>query len=488
MASLQACDLDTGTLKSSTSTVILYVARLCCRLENYVSFVLAYEEGTHDCICGQPFRGLRCAPGVAARLRVAQKQFRHLLWGEMTKLIQAWYHKLVKECDSSDDDQVLDTNTKHMCSLHAHLLLTLRNVPTTALTESRVTTVVTAVVFLSTRHEWNMSLLDRKDGVSSYGGWRIPETEIYEVVHVLRRKVVTWLHERADQRQLDLVMDSVVRVSASTGALKPTSDEVPHRWAYVAGEHNLGRFALHSSRSKTQQQLSSAAAAAAVPTTAPGLSRQASDASAPALSRHPSAAAEHAPAPPIVSRSSVVPGVVQSVSAATPAEEPERIVMMADSELAVEVDAQLMQLTLRASHPQALPTDVARLKDVVDIFGEVSMQACLTEQSTWRSCYRLVGRSHDIEHWPNKDPKLPLLDHHRAYYPDELYPSEKIWLPSVFEPVRRTYLLFPRPLEVYLPEEPLAEDAQVSALDVPLIALMAPDEPLHEDPDCPDGP
>jgi hypothetical protein len=375
---------------------------------------------------------------------------------------------------------VLDTNTKHMCSLHAHLLLTLRNVPTTALTEGRVTTVVTAVVFLSTRHEWNMALLDRKDGVSSYGGWRIPETEVYEAVHVLRRKVVTWLRERADQRQLDLVMDSVVRVSASTGALKPTSDEVPHRWAYVAGEQNHGRFALHSSRSKTQQQLSSSAAvaaAAAVPTPAPGLSRQASDASAPALSRQPSAAAEHAPVPPIVSRSSVVPSVVPAMSAATPAEEPERIILMADSELAVEVDAQLMQLTLRASHPQALPTDVARLKDVVDIFGEVSMQACLTEQSTWRSCYRLVGRSHDIEHWPNKDPKLPLLDHHRAYYPDELFPSEKIWLPSVFEPVRRTYLLFPRPLEVYLPEEPLAEDAQVSALDAP------PDGP-----DGPDGP
>ena len=98
---------------------------------------------------------------------------------------------------------------------------------------------------------------------------------------------------------------------------------------------------------------------------------------------------------------------------------------------------------------------MARLKDVVDIFGEVSMQACLhmtsysyicervtfihesyhrtmsmqaclTDQSSARSCYRLVGRSSEIEHWPTKDPKLPLLDHHRAYYPEELYPSEKV--------------------------------------------------------------
>ena len=84
----------------------------------------------------------------------------------------------------------------------------------------------------------------------------------------------------------------------------------------------------------------------------------------------------------------------------------------------------------------ALPGDVARLRDVVDIFGAVSMQACLMEQTSNRSCYRLVGRSHDIAFWPVKDTKLPQLEHFRPYYPEELYPSEKIWLPSVFEPVR----------------------------------------------------
>ena len=138
---------------------------------------------------------------------------------------------------------------------------------------------------------------------------------------------------------------------------------------------------------------------------------------------------------------------------------------MSDStELAVEVDVQVMQLTLKASHPQALPTDIARLKDVVEVFGEVSMQACLTEQSSSRTSYRLVGRSHDIEHWPSKEPKLPLLDHHRPYYPEELFPSEKVWLPSVLEPVRRAYLLFPRPLEILMPEAPLPADAQVAYL------------------------
>eukprot|EP00966_Prymnesium_polylepis_P105789 2449948-Prymnesium_polylepis.1 len=72
-----------------------------------------------------------------------------------------------------------------------------------------------------------------------------------------------------------------------------------------------------------------------------------------------------------------------------------------------------MQLTLKSSHPMALPQEVARLKDVTEVFGAVSMQACLMEQSTHRSRYRLVGRSHDIAFWHSKDPKLPILEHFR---------------------------------------------------------------------------
>ena len=62
----QACDLDTGTLQSSTASVILYVTRVCCRLDNYISMVLSYETGTHDCLCGRPCRGL---PRLAAAVR-----------------------------------------------------------------------------------------------------------------------------------------------------------------------------------------------------------------------------------------------------------------------------------------------------------------------------------------------------------------------------------------------------------------------------------
>lgn len=72
--------------------------------------------------------------------------------------------------------------------------------------------------------------------------------------------------------------------------------------------------------------------------------------------------------------------------------------------------------------------------------------------------------AHSIAFWSSDD-KLPLQHEHRQYYPEELFPSEKIWLPAVLEPVRQAYLVLPPPpLELYLPEEPLPEDATIARL------------------------
>lgn len=75
------------------------------------------------------------------------------------------------------------------------------------------------------------------------------------------------------------------------------------------------------------------------------------------------------------------------------------------------------------------------------------MQACIVEETSKRKCYRLVGRSHDIASWV-KDERLPPLDHFRQYYPNELFPQEKSWIPDIFGPIQNAYLMFPQPLEV----------------------------------------
>ena len=69
--SQQAYDLDTGTLKSSTSTIILYVTRLCCRIVSYVSLLLDYDCGVHETIVGKPCRDMQCAvrPALHCLLR-----------------------------------------------------------------------------------------------------------------------------------------------------------------------------------------------------------------------------------------------------------------------------------------------------------------------------------------------------------------------------------------------------------------------------------
>ena len=55
-------------------------------------------------------------------------------------------------------------------------------------------------------------------------------------------------------------------------------------------------------------------------------------------------------------------------------------------------------------------------------------------------------------------PRARPCDHAHAHTPTQ------VWLPSVLEPVRRTYMLFPRPLEILMQEDPLPEDAQVAYL------------------------
>ena len=130
---------------------------------------------------------------------------------------------------------------------------------------------------------------------------------------------------------------------------------------------------------------------------------------------------------------------------------------------AMIIDVQVMQLTLQASHPQALKSAVADMFDVKYLFGEVAMQACLTERSAHREVFKLVGRGHSIAMW-DVDSKMALLELWRAYYPQELFASEKAWLPDVLEPVRQTYMMRPQPLQLFLPEDPLPEDAQVAYL------------------------
>ena len=75
-----------------------------------------------------------------------------------TQKSQPWYGKVPPLTAVFD---VLDRNTRRMSNIHAHLLLMLRNATPAELTLPLITTIVTCMVFLSTRHQWNRDALDK---------------------------------------------------------------------------------------------------------------------------------------------------------------------------------------------------------------------------------------------------------------------------------------------------------------------------------------
>jgi thiol-disulfide isomerase/thioredoxin len=404
----QGMDLDTGSAKSSTANIILYLVRLGSRLDNAMSFLIHCAHGTHDTKKGDnaKFRQISLSSDTLEYLVGAQKDLREILHKEATGILCAWQQKLMRECEGKVDDEILDLHTQLLCNIYAHLLITTRNLALDELDRQSVGTLVQCSIFLSTRHKWNT-------GGPESGVCMIPENELFETMHMMRRKAVQWLRQNASQKELDFIMEAAVEAAANTSVLKNT--ENLNRWGFIAGKRSLGRFAMHSRRDSSAQQDADKAQEATPSKTA---------------------------------------AVSDSAGAVA-------IPTMKDKDLTMEIDVQLMQLTLKASHPQNLPSSIAQSEDVLEIFGNVTMQACVVEETTKRKCYRLVGRSHDVQSWV-EDTRLPPLDHFREYYPNELFPQEKGWIPSIFGPVQEAYLMFPQPLEVYLHEDALPHDAQVA--------------------------
>ena len=95
------------------------------------------------------------------------------------------------------------------------------------------------------------------------------------------------------------------------------------------------------------------------------------------------------------------------------------------------------------------------------------VQASLLERAEHRSCYRLVGLGHELEHWPGAHEELPPLPEawERAYDPAELHEDEA-WVVPVFEPVRRSFFNgpMPPPMQFMLPARALPKGAEVATL------------------------
>ena len=88
-----AIDLDTGTFKSTTVPIILYVIRTACRFENYLSFLSSYASGTHETLSNK-LREVTIPDYILESLEDGLISIRKILRNTMQSLLEHY----VEEC------------------------------------------------------------------------------------------------------------------------------------------------------------------------------------------------------------------------------------------------------------------------------------------------------------------------------------------------------------------------------------------------------
>jgi hypothetical protein len=337
------------------------------------------------------------SPETLTVLKEGRAELRELLTGHFHPLFEDYLRRLDYETVNDPTNECLiDRNSRLACDLHAHMLLIYRSHMPDALTADVTKVIIGSFIYLTTRHTWNKVM---KEELRIH----LPETELYSLLQVQRRRVVEWL-KYCKQGILDEVMQTALQVSSSlTGSFKASADilDAQNRWSRIQGDRSVGRWAVGSTRNvATSSSASSLPEIGLGPKT--GLSSKDSDLS---------------PRPGLQRQQSFDNDVSEVADTGM---------------LGVEIDVQIGQMTLRSKHLAALATDIANHPDVQLIFGETTMQASLVESAEHRAVYRLVGLNHELHYWKTNHTICPPLgdEWDREYDPAELADSEK-WIAAV---------------------------------------------------------
>ena len=313
------CDLGGEDFNTGVD-IILYVTRLACRVDNYVSFLMDHTLGKHRCV-DAPLREVKIPPSTLATLAAGRRALRLLLEGVVAPLLEEYLHKLDKETrNSPSNEKLIDRNSRLACDLHAHKLLLYRNSHQEELTPGSAKTLVGSFVYLTTRHTWNKA-------ARRQGRLLVPETEMYELLTVTRRRLITW---KALERQgvADSVLQTALQVASSTtGSLRASASlvDAANRWSTISGPHSVGRFAVASTRTVKEAEEGKAVQAGA-------------------------------DAGPLEVKGADYNDLVDSV---------------ADTGLlGVEMDLMIAQMTLRSKHLQALESNVANHPGMCRVQGK----------------------------------------------------------------------------------------------------------------------
>lgn len=386
--------VDEGAKEFNTSTmIILYITRLAARVDNYFTFLIDWTKKQHDCV-DAPLREVEVYDDTLQKLVQGQASLRSLLHVQFENLFEDYLRRLdVQTSSDPNNESLIDRNSRLACDLHSHKLLLYRNFHDHELTPAAVKTLVGSFVYLTTRHTWNKATTEN-------ARLQFPETELYELLQVQRRRLVKWASS-CKQGVLDEVMQTALQISSSlTGSMKTSASVLDNqnRWSRIQGSRSCGRWAVGSTRTVGTKDSSD------FPDDDDEL-----------------------PAPPKLMAQTSYNHEVGEV---------------ADTGmLGVEIDVQLGQMTLRSKHLAALPSDIANHPDVKMVFGDSTIQASLVERAENRQCYRLVGLNHELQYWSSPHTVCPALgdEWEREYDPAELFESEK-WIVNVRTPFRMSLL------------------------------------------------
>ena len=416
-----ALSLDTGSVCDSKSSdfntsveVILYVTRLAARVHNYLHFAVVQILHKHD--SPQLARIFDDAPpDTLSTLRDALEGVDRRLRGPFADLLDDYLTRLDEETTAApEDEQLVNRNSRLASDLNAHKLLCYRNCGAGGidpLDQQSAKALVSSFIYLTTRHTWNK-------GRREAGRLLVPEFELYELFSFQRRRLVEHMMD-LQQADLDAAMEHALQTATSTtGAACDKLVDASNQWGKLQGSRAAGRFVLVGSRANTAGVASEATENAFV-------------------RRKPT-------------QITTVPDVTD------------------DSGLqGVEMDLQLGQMTLRSKHLAALDSEVANKPQVREVFGESTMQASLLERAEHRKRYKLIGVRHEIEYWHEGHACCPAVSDRweRDYDPAELHQSE-MWIPPLFEPIRKAFFSGPQPpaMQFMMAPGPLPESAEMAVL------------------------
>eukprot|EP00961_Rhodomonas_salina_P206293 2784624-Rhodomonas_salina.1 len=193
-----------------------------------------------------------------AVLAQALEDMGRILRGPYVALLDDYLCRLDENTAQAGHDQaVIHRNSRLACDLNAHKVVLFRNVGAGSLAgldQWSATSLLSSMVFLTTRHTFNKK-------IRANGRILLPETELYEVLAVQRRRLVIYAQTQK-QRFLDNMMQTVLQVAtSSTGAATNTAEVVDaaNRWGKLKGLRCAGRFAVAATRNRAQEEAGTAA-------------------------------------------------------------------------------------------------------------------------------------------------------------------------------------------------------------------------------------